>query len=188
FRHVHQVRYLLRTATCAHTPPPSSTRTRKPSNGSSPTTALRFRRRRLERHSRLHRLAHLIVRPLSIEQVDVLPLGVASRCHITCASTVDDLLSGWAQDSRLGCSGMTLSSRERFGEMGSRMARSPSSVREARVGELEQLSATLTDAFATDPILQWLAPSQRSDRRLRRLLEVELAYYVFPAGRVLTTS
>jgi GNAT superfamily N-acetyltransferase len=51
-----------------------------------------------------------------------------------------------------------------------------------------QLSATLADAFATDPILQWLAPSQRSDRRLRRLLAIELEYYVFPAGRVLTTG
>lgn len=40
----------------------------------------------------------------------------------------------------------------------------------------------------SDPILQWLAPSQRSDRRLRRLIEIELAYYVFPAGRVLTTG
>jgi ribosomal protein S18 acetylase RimI-like enzyme len=62
------------------------------------------------------------------------------------------------------------------------------SVREAGVGDLAQLSATLADAFADDPILQWLAPSQRSDRRLRRLLELELAYYVFPAGRVLTTG
>ena len=61
-------------------------------------------------------------------------------------------------------------------------------MREGGVGDLSQLSATLADAFATDPILQWLAPSQRSDRRLRRLIEIELAYYVFPAGRVLTTS
>jgi ribosomal protein S18 acetylase RimI-like enzyme len=61
-------------------------------------------------------------------------------------------------------------------------------VREAGVGDLAQVSATLADAFATDPILQWLAPSTRSDRRLRRLLETELAYYVFPAGRVLTTG
>ena len=53
---------------------------------------------------------------------------------------------------------------------------------------MAQLSATLADAFATDPILQWLAPSQRSDRRLRRLLAIELEYYVFPAGRVLTTG
>ena len=62
------------------------------------------------------------------------------------------------------------------------------SVREAGVGDLEQVSATLADAFATDPILQWLAPSQRSDKQLRRLIEIELAYYVFPAGRVLTTD
>jgi RimJ/RimL family protein N-acetyltransferase len=61
-------------------------------------------------------------------------------------------------------------------------------VREAGVGDLEQVSATLADAFATDPILQWLAPSQRSDKQLRRLIEIELAYYVFPAGRVLTTD
>ena len=62
------------------------------------------------------------------------------------------------------------------------------SVREAGVGDLAQVSATLADAFTTDPILQWLAPSQRSDRRLRRLIGIELAYYVFPAGRVLTTA
>ena len=34
----------------------------------------------------------------------------------------------------------------------------------------------------------WLGPSARSDRHLRRLLEVELAHYVFPTGRVLTTD
>ena len=62
------------------------------------------------------------------------------------------------------------------------------SVREAGVGDLEQVSATLADAFTTDPILQWLAPSERSDKQLRRLIEIELAYYVFPAGRVLTTD
>ncbi len=62
------------------------------------------------------------------------------------------------------------------------------SVQEGGAGDLSQLSATLADAFAVDPILQWLAPSQRSDRRLRRLIEIELEYYVFPAGRVLTTS
>jgi ribosomal protein S18 acetylase RimI-like enzyme len=68
------------------------------------------------------------------------------------------------------------------------MASTASSVREAGVGELARLSATLADAFATDPVLQWLAPSRRSDRRLRRLLAIELEYYVFPAGRVLTTG
>jgi ribosomal protein S18 acetylase RimI-like enzyme len=62
------------------------------------------------------------------------------------------------------------------------------SVREAGVGDLARVSATLADAFATDPILQWLAPSRRSDRRLRHLIEIELEYYVFPAGRVLTTG
>jgi len=68
------------------------------------------------------------------------------------------------------------------------MASAASTVREAEVGELAQLSATLADAFATDPILQWLAPSRRSDRRLRRLLAIELESYVFPGGRVLTTD
>jgi GNAT superfamily N-acetyltransferase len=63
------------------------------------------------------------------------------------------------------------------------------SVREAGVGEVARLSATLADAFAADPILQWLIPSQRGrDRRLRRLFALELAHYVFPAGRVLTTD
>lgn len=62
------------------------------------------------------------------------------------------------------------------------------SVREGGVGDLAPLSATLADAFASDPILQWLAPSRRSDKRLRRLIEIELAYYVFPVGRVLTTA
>jgi catechol 2,3-dioxygenase-like lactoylglutathione lyase family enzyme len=44
-------------------------------------------------------------------------------------------------------------------------------VREADVDDLARLSATLADAFIRDPILQRLAPSQRSDRRLRRLIE-----------------
>ncbi len=61
-------------------------------------------------------------------------------------------------------------------------------MREAGVGDLAQLSSTLADAFATDPILQWLAPSERSDRRLRRLIELELAHYVLPSGRALTTG
>ena len=61
-------------------------------------------------------------------------------------------------------------------------------MREASVGDLAQLSETLADAFATDPILQWLTPSQRSDRRLRRLLAIELEHSVFPVGRVLTTD
>ena len=69
------------------------------------------------------------------------------------------------------------------------MASSASSVREARVGELAQLSATLGDAFATDPIFQWLFPGQRRrDTRMRRLFEIELALYVFPAGRAFTTD
>jgi len=72
--------------------------------------------------------------------------------------------------------------------MGSGLSSSASSVREAGVGELAQLSATLADAFAFDPILQWLAPSQRSDKHLRRLLATELEYYVFAAGRVHTTG
>jgi ribosomal protein S18 acetylase RimI-like enzyme len=56
------------------------------------------------------------------------------------------------------------------------------------VGDLAQVSAALADAFVADPILQWLAPSGRSDRNLRRLLETEIEYYVLPAGRVLTTE
>jgi RimJ/RimL family protein N-acetyltransferase len=63
------------------------------------------------------------------------------------------------------------------------------SVREAGVGELAQLSATLADAFATEPVMAWLIPSRRrKDTRLRRLFAHELAHYVFPAGRVLTTD
>jgi GNAT superfamily N-acetyltransferase len=63
------------------------------------------------------------------------------------------------------------------------------SVREAAVGELAQLSATLADAFATEPVMEWLIPSRRrKDTRLRRLFAHELAHYVFPAGRVLTTD
>jgi GNAT superfamily N-acetyltransferase len=62
-------------------------------------------------------------------------------------------------------------------------------VREAAVGELTQLSATLADAFTTEPVTQWLIPSQRRrDTRLRRLFAIELSHYVFPAGRVLTTD
>jgi RimJ/RimL family protein N-acetyltransferase len=72
---------------------------------------------------------------------------------------------------------------------GSEMASSATSVREAEVGELAQLSAALADAFATEPITQWLIPSRwRRDERLRRLFALELAHHVFPAGRVLTTD
>ena len=69
------------------------------------------------------------------------------------------------------------------------MVSAASTVREAEVGELGQVSTTLADAFATDPIYGWLLPSQwRRDARLRRLFAIELAHYVFPAGRVLTTD
>jgi len=52
-----------------------------------------------------------------------------------------------------------------------------------------RLSAALADAFATEPVMQWLIPSdRRKDARLRRLFALELAQYVFPAGRVLTTD
>jgi RimJ/RimL family protein N-acetyltransferase len=69
------------------------------------------------------------------------------------------------------------------------MESTATSVREAGVGELAQLSATLADAFATDPIFQWVLPSQRRrDARLQRLFAIELAHYVFPAGRVFTTD
>lgn len=62
-------------------------------------------------------------------------------------------------------------------------------VREAAVGDLWQLSTTLADAFATDPVLRWLIPTKRRrDTRLRRLFALELAHYVFAAGRVLTTD
>jgi GNAT superfamily N-acetyltransferase len=63
------------------------------------------------------------------------------------------------------------------------------SVREAGVGELGQVSATLVDALATDPVLRWLFPSRRGwDTRMRRLFALELEHHVFPAGRVLTTD
>jgi ribosomal protein S18 acetylase RimI-like enzyme len=66
---------------------------------------------------------------------------------------------------------------------------SATGVRQAGVGELARLSATLADAFVADPILQWLIPSRlRRDARLRRLFALELEHYVFPAGRVLTTD
>jgi RimJ/RimL family protein N-acetyltransferase len=69
------------------------------------------------------------------------------------------------------------------------MASSAATVREARVGEAAQLSATLADAFATDPIMQWLIPSRRRrDARMRRLFALELEHSVFPAGRVFTTD
>jgi len=69
------------------------------------------------------------------------------------------------------------------------MASTGSSVREAGIGEVPQLSATLADAFTTEPITQWMFPSdRRRDAHLRRLFGVELEHYVFPAGRVLTTA
>jgi GNAT superfamily N-acetyltransferase len=68
------------------------------------------------------------------------------------------------------------------------MANTATGVREAEVGELAQVSVTLADAMAADPVYRWLLPGERRlDRRLRRLFAVELEHYVFPAGRVLTT-
>lgn len=63
-------------------------------------------------------------------------------------------------------------------------------VREARPGEWAQLSATLADALAADPVFSWLFPSRRRrDTRLRRLFALELRHWVFPAGgRALTTD
>jgi RimJ/RimL family protein N-acetyltransferase len=62
-------------------------------------------------------------------------------------------------------------------------------VRDAGVDETAPLSATLADAFAADPVLQWLFPDRRRrDARLRRLFAVELAHYAFRAGRALTTD
>src|SRR5581483_5225524 len=61
--------------------------------------------------------------------------------------------------------------------------------RPAGIDELAQLCATLADAFAEDPILQWLIRSGRGrDGRLRRLFALELTNYVFPAGLVRTTD
>jgi RimJ/RimL family protein N-acetyltransferase len=70
------------------------------------------------------------------------------------------------------------------------MARTQWSVREAGLGERAQLSATLADALANDPIFSWLLPGRRRrDTRLRRLFALELEHYVFPAGgRALTTD
>jgi GNAT superfamily N-acetyltransferase len=69
------------------------------------------------------------------------------------------------------------------------MASIASSVREVGVGEIAQVSSTLADALANDPVFQWLFPSRRRrDTRLRRLFATELVHYVFPAGRVLTTD
>lgn len=67
------------------------------------------------------------------------------------------------------------------------MASIASSVRESGAAEVAQVSTTLADALANDPIFQWLFPSQRRrDSRLRRLFATELVHYVFPAGQVLT--
>ena len=69
------------------------------------------------------------------------------------------------------------------------MASAASSVREGGVGDVALLSATLADAFATDPIFRWLFPGQRRrDARLRRLFAIELEHCVFPVGRVFTTD
>jgi RimJ/RimL family protein N-acetyltransferase len=74
--------------------------------------------------------------------------------------------------------------------VGGLMASLASSVRDAGVGDVAQVSATLADALADDPVFSWLLPSQRRrDARLRRLFAVELAHWVFPAGgRALTTD
>jgi RimJ/RimL family protein N-acetyltransferase len=69
------------------------------------------------------------------------------------------------------------------------MAGNASSVRKGGLGEVAQISATLADALADDPIFHWLFPSRRRrDAHMRRLFATELVHYVFPVGRVLTTD
>jgi RimJ/RimL family protein N-acetyltransferase len=68
------------------------------------------------------------------------------------------------------------------------VAGTPPRVREAEVDELPQLSATLADAFSSDPLCGWLTPTWRREARLRRMFAVELAHYAFPAGQVFTTD
>lgn len=73
---------------------------------------------------------------------------------------------------------------------GLRMAITAWSVREAGLDERVQVSATLANALARDPVFRWLFPSQRRrETRMRRLFALELAHWVFPAGgRALTTD
>lgn len=69
------------------------------------------------------------------------------------------------------------------------MASTESSVREVGGGQVAQVSATLADALASDPVFRWLFPRERRrDARLRRLFATEISHYVLPAGRVLTTE
>lgn len=69
------------------------------------------------------------------------------------------------------------------------MAYATATVRKADIKELAQLTATLADAFVDDPILRWLIPNRFGrNGRLRRLFELELMHYVFPAGCVWTTD
>jgi len=64
------------------------------------------------------------------------------------------------------------------------------SVREAQLDERAEVSETLAEALASDPVFSWLFPSQRRrDAKMRRLFALELAHWVFPAGgRALTTD
>jgi GNAT superfamily N-acetyltransferase len=70
------------------------------------------------------------------------------------------------------------------------MAATGWSVREAQLDERAQVSATLADALASDPVFSWLFPSQRRrDARMRQLFALELEHWIFPAGgRALTTD
>jgi ribosomal protein S18 acetylase RimI-like enzyme len=64
------------------------------------------------------------------------------------------------------------------------------SVHEAQLDQRVEVSATLADALASDPVFSWLFPSERRrGPKMRRLFALELAYWVFPAGgRALTTD
>jgi GNAT superfamily N-acetyltransferase len=67
--------------------------------------------------------------------------------------------------------------------------RNPMRVRGATPDESAQVCAALAAAFVCDPVLLFLFPRLRGrDARMRRLFAVELAYYVFPNGRALTTD
>jgi RimJ/RimL family protein N-acetyltransferase len=62
-------------------------------------------------------------------------------------------------------------------------------VRPAEVSEVPALSAAMAQAFATDPVMNWLMP-QRSRRRARRelMFTLELQTYVLPQQGLVFTA
>jgi ribosomal protein S18 acetylase RimI-like enzyme len=61
-------------------------------------------------------------------------------------------------------------------------------VRKAEAPDIRPLAAALARAFEDDPVMTWLLPNTRRQRRLPALFELELKYLHLPHNEVYTTA